>query len=63
MLNEKVVIHLIVVLINWICFPIYWWYKIDIKVKLDLSSYVAKSNIKEATGVDTSEFVKTRYFS
>lgn len=63
MLNEKVVIHLIVVLINGICFPIYGWYKIDIKVKLDLSSYVAKSNIKEATGVDTSEFVKTRYFS
>lgn len=63
MLNEKIVIHLIVVLINWIYFPIYGWYKTDIKVKLDLSSHVAKSNIKEAAGVDISEFVKTRYFS
>ena len=29
-----------------------------IKVKLDLSSYVIKADLKKATGVDTSKFAK-----
>ena len=29
------------------------------KVKLDLSNYVTKSNLKRATGIDTPKFART----
>ena len=33
-----------------------------VKVELDLSNYGTKSDLKNATGVDTSKFAKTFYF-
>ena len=33
--------------------------KSKIKVKLDLSNYVTKSNLKGTTGIDTSKFART----
>ena len=31
----------------------------NVKVHLDLSNYATKSNLKNATGIDTSDFAKT----
>ena len=30
----------------------------NVKIKLDLSNYLAKADLKKATGVDTSDFAK-----
>ena len=37
--------------------------KSKIKVELDLSNYTTKSDIKNATGVDTSSFAKKSYLA
>ena len=63
MLNGKVmIIHLIVRLITkkycyikMSYFPIYSHSKDKIEVRLDLSNYAAKSDLKNVTGVDTSQ--------
>ena len=33
-------------------------FRVDLKVKLDLSNYATKSDLKHKTGVDTSDFAK-----
>ena len=65
MSNCKVmIIHLIVGLIKRYCyiktsyFPLNTHSKNKAEVELDLSIYAAKSDLKDATGVDTSEFAK-----
>ena len=39
-------------------FPIYSHSKDKIEVKLDLSNYAAKADLKNVTGVDTSQSAK-----
>ena len=63
--NGKVMIlHLIVELIKRIFlykiiyFPPYGHSKNEIKIDLDSCSYVTKSDLKNATGVDKSKFAK-----
>ena len=65
MSNRKAMItHLIVGLIKKILlykndfFPPYSCIKNKIKAQLDLSNYATKSDFKNATGVDTSQFAK-----
>ena len=35
----------------------------NVKVELDLSNYATRADLKNATGVDTSEFAKKTYFA
>ena len=70
MSNRKVIIHKVIIrlivglmktmLLNKMsCFPeLYTRSKNKIKVELDLSNYAAKSDLKSATGTDTSKFAK-----
>ena len=66
MSNGKVmIIHLIVELMKKILLHKMSYFpephdhrKNEIKVKLDLSSHATKSDLKNATGVDTSDFAK-----
>ena len=65
MLNGKVTIVLLIVglikkncSLKMIYFPPYNYCKNKIEVELDLYSCVMKSNLKNATGVDTSHFAK-----
>ena len=39
-------------------FPLYSCNKNKIEIELDLSNYATKSDLKKATGVDTSEFAE-----
>ena len=39
-------------------FPSYGHSNNEIKVELDLSSYITKSDLKNATGINTSQFAK-----
>ena len=41
-------------------FPLYSHSQNKIEGKLDLSNYATKSDLKNATGVDTSQFAKKR---
>ena len=63
--GKATIIHLTVGLIKKILFytmsylaEAYTHSKNKIKVKLDLSNYATKSDLKNATSVDTSEFTK-----
>ena len=67
MLNGKVTIVLLIVgLIKRCCYIKMSYYppcsysKNKIKVELDLSNYVTKSELKNATSIDTSQFAKKR---
>ena len=35
----------------------------NVKVELDLSKYTTKADLKNVTGVDTSDFAKKNWFS
>ena len=41
----------------------YGSYKTNVKVELDLSNYAVKTEIKEATSVDTPAFTKKYWFN